>query len=644
MPYTLVYADSSITNSTHTTVAENLMSEYLLMTKGIGNEELIGKYGEKWVNRTNSWLAKNKNNKAIVNSPLHTSLLKSTSLLTNYLAVKKHFDSCIKDKSNKRQLAKRTLTVILQNEKEANPCTPMLRGFSNFNDFYKENSRIMKKLIQPQYEKEIKKQVLTNSLLALYRFERKFHPTKFSAVNKEAKNDLSKLIEEACVPNSNNKQDQCLEYGTNFRSELQQKLQSITPEIFEEKKYSIKSAKEELNNKLGILNTAIKKVTVNIDKGIVYDSPKAINSENQQHFNNYVQSYLQMASHGAGAILFTEKIKDKAGGLRTVDNDLDKDIKKKVYKLEPHYVVAENDVSMAITEARNKIRKQIIDLPKEGVGFFGSKDHAKGIDQLSAANPFAIGMILAKNPEYAGLACDSFNRISSDDSFDEKLDKAFFVGTAVLSGALILTGVGTVAGAYLLTGSLSAGIAAGTVGGSILATTALVGTATELTSAAYYGSRAIEQSNELDRMEKAIFSNNGDQNSIKEATDTLVAFKEARLQLAIGLVGATGSLALGATKIPALIATKSLSIKELKIVNSILNSINNSATAIKIARAIKLWGKPIDDLFEQFILALSKVSESTRLKFLKTLENSKLTPEKLKEIIQDALNAAKNCP
>lgn len=263
---------------------------------------------------------------------------------------------------------------------------------------------------------------------------------------------------------------------------------------------------------------------------------------------------------------------------------------------------------------------------------------------MTAANPFAIGQILARNPEYAGLACDSFNRISNNDEFDAKLDKAFFVGTAVLSGALILTGVGTVAGAYLLTGSLTAGVAAGTVGGSILATTALVGTATELTSAAYYGTRAYEEKQELDRMERALFSQNADNKTIKEAEEALKDFKEARLQLFFNLGGAVGSYALSATKIPSLIGAKALNVKELKVVNAVLNSINNSATGAKVARTIQIFGKPGLELFENFIVRLSQGSEKTRLRFLSMMKDKAMTPEKLKEIIEDALKKSQKCP
>lgn len=633
-------------NESHELVnkSRSLMSEFLLMSDGVGKKEMIDKFGTKWIDNTNRFLKSAVRNKDFMKTPEALKLMKSSTMLTNYLAVKNHFDKCVKDQKNKRQLAQRTLDVILQNDKEVNPCQPILSGFSDFKSFQQQNIKLMKKLITPQYESEIKKQILTNTTLAYLRFQRKFDDSAFKAHNKSTSGELQKIVDRICKPHGFRSVDQCMQIDKNFRSELMEKLQEEVPKIFQEKKYSVDSATQELNNKFGLLNQKANKVTSSIDKGIFYDSPNPLEKSKKENFEEYVETYLKNANDGAGVLMLTETVREQSGGLRSPDENMVKAKSKSLFKLEAHYTLKSEQVKKAIAEAKNKMLAQADQISKEGVSFFGNKDTQKGIDHMTAANPFAIGQILAKNPEYAGLACDSFNRIANNDEFDEKLDKAFFVGTAVLSGALILTGVGTVAGAYLLTGSLSAGIAAGTVGGSILATTALVGTATELTSAAYYGSRAYEEKQDLDRMERALFSQNTDKESIKESEQTLKAFKEARLQLFFNLGGAVGSYALSATKIPNLIGAKALNVKELKIVNSVLNSINNSTTVAKVGRTIAIFGKPGLELFESFIVRLSQGSEKTRLRFLTMMKDKAMTPEKLKEIIEDALKKSQKCP
>lgn len=624
--------------------SRSLLSEFLLMTDGVGKSEMIDKFGVKWVDNANQFLKTASQNKDFLKTPEAQKLLKSTSMLTNYMAVKNHFDRCIKDQKNKRQLAKRTLDVILQSEQEANPCRPILSGFSDFKSFQQQNIKIMKKLVLPSYESEIKKQILTNTALAYLRFQRKFDESAFKAFNKSTATEVQKTLDRICKPYGNRGKDQCLALDKNFKNVLAEKIQDELPKIFKENKYSTDSATQELNNKFGLLNQKASKVTSSIDKGIFYDSPNELEKSKKEHFQDYVETYLKNANDGAGVLMLTETIREQSGGLRSPDEHMIKAKDKSIFKLEPHYTLKANQVKEAIKEAKTKMLDQADQLSKEGVSFFGNKDTQKGIDHMSAANPFAIGQILARNPEYAGLACDSFNRIANNDEFDQKLDKAFFVGTAVLSGALILTGVGTVAGAYLLTGSLTAGVAAGTVGGSILATTALVGTATELTSAAYYGSRAYDEKQELDRMERALFSQNADKETIRESEQTLKEFKEARLQLFFNLGGAVGSYALSATKIPSLIGAKALNVKELKVVNSVLNSLNNSASVAKVGRVVAMIGKPGLEIFENFLVRLSQGSEKTRVRFLSMMKDKAMTPEKLKEIIEDALKKSQKCP
>lgn len=128
-----------------------------------------------------------------------------------------------------------------------------------------------------------------------------------------------------------------------------------------------------------------------------------------------------------------------------------------------------------------------------------------------------------------------------------------------------------------------------------------------------------------------------------KAQNALKAFKEARLQMGLNLVGAVGATALGASKIPSLLANKSLTISELKVINQTLQWINQSASGTKLVRALNLIKSPINDQFETFLVALSKISEANRLKFLKMLQDSKLTPDKLKGIIEESLQALKKC-
>lgn len=71
--------------------SRSLLSEFLLMTDGVGKNEMIDKFGVKWVDNANRFLKTASQNKDFFNTPEAQKLLKSTSMLTNYMAVKKLF-------------------------------------------------------------------------------------------------------------------------------------------------------------------------------------------------------------------------------------------------------------------------------------------------------------------------------------------------------------------------------------------------------------------------------------------------------------------------------------------------------------------------------------------------------------------------
>lgn len=350
----LTLAGTSANSSELVNKSRSLLSEFLLMTDGVGKKEMIDKFGAKWIDHTNRFLKSATQNKEFLKTPEAQKLLRSSSMLNNYLAVKTHFDKCIKDQKNKRQLAVRTLDVILQSEKEANPCRPILSGFTDFKSFQQQNIKLMKKLITPQYESEIKKQILTNTTLAYLRFQRKFDDTNFKANNKNTPSEIQKTVDRICKPKGFNSKDQCLSLDKNFRKELAEKIQEELPKIFREKKYNVDTATQELNNKFGLLNQKASKVTSSIDKGIFYDSPNALEQAKKEHFQDYVGSYLKHANEGAGVLMLTETVREQSGGLRSPDEDMVKAKDKSLFKLEPHYTIKADQVKAAIQEAKTK--------------------------------------------------------------------------------------------------------------------------------------------------------------------------------------------------------------------------------------------------------------------------------------------------
>ena len=266
------------------------------------------------------------------------------------------------------------------------------------------------------------------------------------------------------------------------------------------------------------------------------------------------------------------------------------------------------------------------------------------IKEIARLNPFAAGQVLIRNPEYAGLMCEAINAVNADDKSDARMEQAFVVGTAILGGALLLTGVGTVAGAYILTGSITAGIAAGTVGGSILAYTTLAGSAVELTAAGYYGKKSYDSYIEMNRLESAYLTRNTDARAIVEAKDSLVAFKEARLSATISLANVGLSfLSLGKLFSLTQNAKELATPAEIKAASRILTALSDSVVAKRLKDMLSSLGNLAGEKIDKFLLYLAKAGEKVRVQFLTLLKDSSISPQKLKEAVEVALEAAKNC-
>ena len=54
-------------------------------------------------------------------------------------------------------------------------------------------------------------------------------------------------------------------------------------------------------------------------------------------------------------------------------------------------------------------------------------------------------------------------------------------------------------------------------------------------------------------------------------------------------------------------------------------------------------GDKVMERIDLFLLHLVKIGEVSRMRFLELLANAKITPENIKEVIEAALAAAKNC-
>ncbi len=634
-----------------------VLNQHREIKTGMGSLELIGKHGRPLLDLTYKLMADPKN-RAYLNSPDGMELQKHQEMLANFIAVKEHFEKCVKDKEAKRQLHDRILNASFQGlnnlSEGALPCLPVVNAQNkNFLDFNNGVMKAMKSAVKPHFQNQLSKQIITNTAKSLLSFRQKFNPD-FMKTGTLSQKEMDAIIGDVCQKKSMvgrglySRTDICAKMDPNFKSELSRELKTFAKDQDPKGKMTPEGATSSLNNSIERLNSALNKIKVKKDIGYIYDSADLSDEESKKAFDGYINQYMTEVSKEAGPLLLTKTMKDEAGSIKRFHSDeTTKNKKSSQFQFITHKKIDIGNVKSAIKEAESKMLAQardtlaIADESTKTKGKIISDDD--DLTELVKINPFAAGQLLMKKPEYAGLMCDSINKINREDVSDENIDKYFAIGTAVIGGALILTGVGTVAGAYMVTGSLTAGVAAGTLGGSILGYTALAGSAVELASAGYYGKKSYDQFAEMNRLEAAYLTKNSDSQSILEAKNALVEFKDARMTAGISFASVGLSLA-SAGKLLSIFKTDTIiSPDQIKAAAKILRFLGQTQVAKRVKDVVRILGESGMDKFDTFLLRLARVGEGSRIKFLELLKDGKITPERLREVIEASLEAAKNC-
>ena len=644
------------------TVAPSPLADMLIQHRdikmGVGSMEMIAKHGKSLLDATYKLMADPKN-RNYLNSKDGMELQKHQQMLANFLAVKDHFEKCVKDKEAKRKIHERIMSASFQSmntlDDSALPCLPPNANSlaKSFGDFNNNVMKAMKTTVRPYFQNQLSKQIITNTAKSLLGFRQKFNPN-FMKGGYLTKVEMDSILSDVCTKKVMtgrglySSTDVCKNMDPAFKNEISKELIAFSKVQDTKNKMTPESATTSLNASIDRLNTSLSKIKVKKDVGYIYDSADLKDEEAKKNFDGYINQYMSEVSRDAGPLLLTKTMKDEAGSIKRFHgDDTTKNKKTTQFQFIPHKKINVNDVKNSIKEAEGKMLAQA----RDTLNIANEATKTKGkilsdeddIAELVKINPFAAGQLLIKKPEYAGLMCDSINKINKEDVDDENFDKYFAIGTAVIGGALLLTGVGTVAGAYLITGSLTAGVAAGTIGGSILGYTALAGSAVELASAGYYGKKSFDQYQEMNRLEAAYLTQNSDSTAIIEAKNALVEFKDARMTAGISLASVGLSLASAGKLFSILKSDAKISPDQVKAATKILRYLGQTQMAKRVKDVVRVLGEAGMEKLDTFLLHLAKVGESSRIKFLELLKNEKITPEKLKEIIESSLEAAKNC-
>ena len=435
------------------------LTQHREIISGAGSFEIVAKHGKALADATLKLMSDPKN-RAYLNSPEGQELRSHQSKLLNFLAVKDHFEKCVKNKNSKRKIDARILESSFQSmskfEDAALPCLPAEAQINkSYQDFNNDVMKAMKVMVRPYFQNQLSKQIITNTGKSLLAFKQKFKPN-FMHKGYLSQLELNEVIAGVCHKKMPGKgyvgeTDVCKKMDPNFKTKLAQELIDFS-KYQKSEKITPEKATASLNSSIERLNTSLTKISVTKDIGYIYDSADMTNEKTKLDFDKYVNLYMTEVSKDAGSLLLTKTMKDEAGSIKSFNaDDTEKNKKANRFQFTPHKKIKLADVSASIKEVEGKIMAQAHDTLSIASDATSLKNKVTSdqddINELVKINPFAAGQVLLREPQYAGLMCEAINNINQNDHDDANFDKYFTVGAAVLGGALILTGVGTLAGA-----------------------------------------------------------------------------------------------------------------------------------------------------------------------------------------------------
>jgi hypothetical protein len=637
-----------------------------MMLAGSGAENLFSKHSKDISNRVAKYIS-NPNNKSSLKSKDGAKLLENHQKIVNYSALKSGLESCVSDDQDDLMLKSRLIDAAGNSFSLPVPCRRDLTKSNELDDFMNSILSPTQKVLSQNFEQELSTQALDSALNTLIKVKYKYEKS-FMRDGTLRKRELNSLIAKVC---SNS--PRCQE--KDYKEKLKEKIELLATRVAsEEKKRSPDDVVKSLSKKVSKINDKLEKINFEAKERWYWtDYADMEDPSKKAMFRDYINTYLSESSSEDGALLLTDSYRKSSGALKSYSDDSDNIHQvgdKFVFK--SHKSLNKRKVKTAVNEVKKKINEQIRTLighdkkreqDKSLLENNSSSKHAhitnryrkkrykenreEAIKELIKRNPVSAGQVLLKNPEYSHLACAAIKEITNEKRSDDQTHQTAVLLGAVGGGLLIATGVGAVAGGWLLTGSLTAGVAAGTVGGTILTATTTSALVLGGAETAYFSNKAYDDYQEAMAIDRAILSDSADKMSIEESRDEMISFKEARFEAALAL-GFT-AIDLGAMKGISILA-KGAKGQALKLTSSqrsnlknIYSEISNPNSLSILKESISKMGKDGAKEFDQFLGILSTSNKKWQKEFLKQLENSELSPSEIKRISKEVLESQKLC-
>ena len=290
----LVLPTTGFSASVENIQVTGMLASHREIISGVGSIELVTRHGKTLADATFKLMADPKN-RDFLNTPEGHELRIRQEKLTNFLAVRDHFEKCVKDKNTKRKLDSRILDSSFQNmikiDDSALPCLPPQSSINKtFLDFNNDVMKSMKNMVKPYFQNQLSKKVISNTARSILAFRQKFKP-EFMKQGYLTQSELNEMLKDVCQKKVQGKgistiTDVCQKMDPNFKLKLSEELIHFS-KTQKGEKFTPEKATVSLNSAIDRLNSSLDKVSVPKDVGFIYDTADMENTKTKKELHHF---------------------------------------------------------------------------------------------------------------------------------------------------------------------------------------------------------------------------------------------------------------------------------------------------------------------------------------------------------------------
>jgi len=585
--------------------------------------------------------------------------------LVNYSAIRKTLEACVKQQSEKdapRQLHVRIMNAALQVSEIEVDCNRQGFAFQAIRNWADAGQKIVDRAAsEATYEEAAKlqdgiyRQSMKNGLSTYLNLRWKYRQDR-DAANVDA--TVDDAIASLCPTSAS---DRGCPAATKAELKAHGRAYLAGLRTSSEVRHDDASAAQEINGRIDELNRTLRDASKTVGEERGWFNNFVINTSDPdfagsaKSFRAYTEAYNQAAGTGVGMLFMTDHMRDRAGGLREMDEDAvdetaDRHKNTTRFKFKPHQRITAADIRQARDEAARSIIKQSVWMNnqathQENQELYAKVNHTElfvsarenSIRKLSMTNPAAVGQILMSDPSRAGQVCRAINQVNATDDRDAMIKRGFMWGGIIVGGvAVVLTGGAALSGLLAAKGALAIG--AGTLAG--LKTTAVVagtvGTVLGAVEAGYWGTEIVSLRGEISHLTGGALSGNSDPRAAADIRRASGELRDAVLAFSLSAAGSVADVAFATGFLR--IASKTSRIEKAAELGGEARQLRALASNRGFQRVFtRFQGSLSADELGELAGQMSDIPDVLRTRIFRELE--KMSPAQLKQTLKEGREA-----